>query len=146
MSTYGLGKNTNIDNIFNDSGSKETSFLDTRQRENAFAGSNAPGMVNNLSDAKSKIDLENVRTYVFNAFNTIQGMIEEIDTNLSQVVIDPYSSLDLEESHRAVWKDATKHKSQQKKCQNQLPLPMSNTFMQININAGHVDLLLKSTN
>ena len=126
MSTYGLGKNTNIDNIFNDSGSKETSFLDTRQRENAFAGSNAPGMVNNLSDAKSKIDLENVRTYVFNAFNTIQGMIEEIDTNLSQVVIDPYSSLDLEESHRAVWKDATKHKESAK----EMPEPAAITYEQ----------------
>lgn len=122
MATYGLGKNTNIDNIFSDSGSSETSFLDTRTREAAAQSSNNRAMGNNLSDAKSRIELENVRSYVFNAYNVILGMIQEIDTNLSQVIIDPYANLDLEVAHRAVWKDALKHKEEAKEMEEPISI------------------------
>jgi hypothetical protein len=110
MSVYGLGKNTNIDNIFNDTVSKEGSFLDTQQRESIAQFNSSINLTNNLSDARSTLEIDHARAYVFNAYNTIQTMMQEIDSNLLQVVIDPYANLDLETAHRAVWKDATKHK------------------------------------
>lgn len=109
MSVYGLGKNTSTDNLFDESGSQESSFTATQEREAVAHNNSAKGMVNNLSDQRYKMDIEHARAYVFNAFSSIQTMIQEIDTNLLQVVIDPYSSIDLETCHKAVWKDALKH-------------------------------------
>lgn len=114
MATYGLGKNTNIDNLFNDSGSNESSFLSAQEREDAAHINDVATMLSNISDERSRIHIDHVRAYVFNAYTTIQSMLQEIDENLNQVTIDPYSTFELEVAHKAVWKDLLKHKEEAK--------------------------------
>lgn len=114
MSISGLGNNTNIDNIFDDSGSQESSFSSMSERAQAAYAVPGNQIINNLSDETYKFPLEHVRAYIFNCYSTIQNMLTEIENNLLQVILDPYSTLDLETSHKAVWKDITKHKDEAK--------------------------------
>lgn len=114
MSVSGLGNNTNIDNIFDNSGSQESSFDSMAERARVVYGHPNSQITNNLSDEVYQFPINDVRAYVFNTYTTLQGMISEIDANMSQVILDPYASLELETAHKAVWKDATKHSSSAK--------------------------------
>jgi hypothetical protein len=61
-------------------------------------------------------------------------LLSEIEKNLDQVNINPYSSVDLENSHKAVWKDAIKHSVEAK----DLPTPDYITYSQYNFASEHL--------
>lgn len=57
----------------------------------------------------SQPTIAEVRSIVYNSEFIINELLLEIEKNLDQVNINAYSSVDLENAHKAVWKDAVKH-------------------------------------
>jgi hypothetical protein len=114
MANYGLGKSSPIEDVFSETSPEVSSFTSLEDRQNDFFASTKTSGRNNLSTDISEIDINQVRGIIYESEKNILGIINEIDSNLKQVNIDPYANMDLEKSHIAVWKDATKHHSDAK--------------------------------
>lgn len=113
MATYGLGNSSPIEDVFNDKVDNVSSFIGTEDREKNYKINNGvPSKSYNLSDEKSQIPVDKLRAYIFDAERNVNGLISEIDLNMSQVNIDAFSSIELENSHTAVWKDILKHNTE----------------------------------
>jgi hypothetical protein len=108
MATYGLGKSSSIEDIFSEEEPEVSSYisLGDRQRE---ANNSKNAYRNNLSSDISEIDIDQVRGIIFQAEKDINGIVDEIELNLKKVNINPYSNIELEKTHLAVWKDVLKH-------------------------------------
>lgn len=108
MAQYGLGQNSPIDDVFSDSVPEVSSFSSFNERMSEKSQSTSSKFRNNLSDDISEVPVSQARSFIFEAENNMIGLISEIDRNLKQVLLDPYSNMELEKSHLAVWKDAVK--------------------------------------
>jgi hypothetical protein len=109
MAKYGLGKSEATDKVWTESPEDVSSFLGTDERMKQNAINNVSNNFLSLSDRKSSLSLQHARGYVLNTEKNINGLLSEIDTNLSQVVLNPYSNIEIETAHEAVWKDISKH-------------------------------------
>lgn len=107
MANYGLGKSNAVENVFSDPYSDVSSLnsLEKRANESPDQGKNLINYNNHISQTSVK----DVRSYVFECEQIVRKLLEEIDDNLHLVNINPYVNIELEVSHKAVWKDAVKH-------------------------------------
>lgn len=109
MAKYGLGKSSAIEDVFTDSGSDVSTFDSLEDRDKQLSSVRKVSTAHNLSTDVSQIEISQVRGIIYQAEKNINGLIDEIESNLKKVNIDPYSNLEIERSHFAVWKDALKH-------------------------------------
>jgi len=56
-----------------------------------------------------QVPIAEIRNHVYYAEFIMNELLAEIEKNLDQVNINPYSSSELEVAHKAVWKDAVRH-------------------------------------
>lgn len=64
-----------------------------------------------------QVPITEVRNHVYYSEFVINELLGEIESNLDQVNINPYSSVELDVAHKAVWKDAVKHSEKAKDLQ-----------------------------
>lgn len=114
MAQYGLGKSSAIEDVFSESGSDVSSYTSLADREVELSTQTKISTRNNLSTDISEIEISQVRGIIYETERIINGLISEIESNLKQVKIDPYANLEIEKSHNAVWKDASKHSTEAK--------------------------------
>lgn len=126
MSMDEVGGSNLVDNVFSNTPDPASSFNSIGDRvrnasRNGTVGQNPRYIVNH-----SQVPIADIRANVFFTENLINELIRELDANLEKVNINPYSNIDLEISHKAVWKDAVKHHEMA----SELPIPDYITYEQ----------------
>lgn len=107
MANYGLGNSNAVENVFADPVSDVSSFNSIEKRtEEYIAAGNTAYAYNN---AVSQIPIAQSRSYIFECEKIIYNLLEEIETNLQMVNINPYVNSKIDVAHTAVWKDIEKH-------------------------------------
>lgn len=61
------------------------------------------------STSYTQVPITEVRNHVYYSEFVISALLQEIEKNLDQVNINAYASVEIENAHKAVWKDALKH-------------------------------------
>jgi hypothetical protein len=107
MANYGLGNSNAVEDVFSDPVSNVSSFnsLEKRAEEFSQSGETSIGYFNKISQTTIK----EVRSNILQAEQIVNQLLEEIESNLHLVNINPYISPDLDVAHIAVWKDAEKY-------------------------------------
>jgi hypothetical protein len=114
MAKYGFGESSPIEDVFDEAyESTDSSYVSVEERARINSQINGRNAIK-LSTDISETPVLQVRSSIFEAEKNIKGLIVEIEKNMTQAIIDPYSTMELEKAHAAVWKDAVKHSSQAK--------------------------------
>ena len=109
MANYGLGNSNAVEDVFADPYSNVSSFNSIEKRAQEFKAAGGLGALYNNNVSQTPI--VEVRSYVLESENMVNQLLEEIESNLHLVNINPYLNSDLDVAHSAVWKDAEKHSS-----------------------------------
>ncbi len=109
MANYGLGNSNAVEDVFADPYSDVSSYNSLEKRAEEFKAVAGSGITYNNAVTHSPV--QEIRSYIFEAENMMNQLLEEIETNLHLVNINPYLSPELDVAHLAVWKDAEKHSS-----------------------------------
>jgi hypothetical protein len=109
MAQYGLGQSNPVSDVFSNTTSEVSSFQSIGDRNIAAAKNTDFIQSTKYFSGMSQVPISEVRNNVYYCERVISELLNEIETNLTQVNINPYTSIELETAHKAVWEDAVKH-------------------------------------
>jgi hypothetical protein len=107
MANYGLGNSNAVEDVFSDPRSNVSSFNSLERR--AAETNETTDSIIAYSNTISQISIKDFRSYIFQTESIVKQLLEEIESNLHLVNINPYISSELDVAHTAVWKDAEKY-------------------------------------
>lgn len=107
MANYGLGNSNAVEDVFAEPMANTSSLNSIEKRIEEFNKTQSSPYA--YGNAVSQTKIKDVRSYIFECEKIIYNLLDEIETNLEMVNINPYVNSKIDVAHTAVWKDVEKH-------------------------------------